>query len=80
MLNDYHYCPSFFMNIISVGLLTKFGYNFIIKNDSCDIIMNDTIIMYGQLKHSIYIIPRSVNIMYTTSKRSKLDNISESYL
>ena len=32
-------------NIISVGLLTKDGYNLSIKNDYCDIIMNNVIIM-----------------------------------
>ena len=47
MLDDCDYCPSFLMNIISVGLLAKLGYKFIIKDDFCDIIMNDTIIMHG---------------------------------
>ena len=68
------------MNVISVGLLTKLGYKFIIKDDFYDIIMNNTVIMYGQLKHGIYIILRLVSIMYTSRKYSKLDNVSESYL
>ena len=45
MLDDCHYCPSFMMNIISVGLLTKLDFKFIIKDDFCDIIMNDATIM-----------------------------------
>ena len=44
------------MNVISVGLLTKLDYKFITKDDFCDIIVNDTIIMLGQLIHGIYII------------------------
>ena len=48
--------PLFFINVISIGLLAKLDYKFIIKDDFCDIIMNDTIIMHGQLKHGIYII------------------------
>ena len=56
MLDDCHYCPSFMMNVISVGLLTKLGYKFIIKDDFCDIIMNVTTIIHGQLKYDIYII------------------------
>ena len=56
MLNDCHYCLSFLMNVISVGLLTKLDYKFITKDDFCDIIVNDTIIMLGQLIHGIYII------------------------
>ena len=47
MLDDYQYCPSFLMNVISVGLLAKLDFKFIIKNDFCDIIMNDTTIMGG---------------------------------
>ena len=80
MLDDYHYCPSFMINIIFVGLLAKLSYKFIIKDNFCDIIMNDTTIMHGQLKYDIYIISRSVSVMYTPSKYPKIDNISESYL
>ena len=47
ILSDCHYCLSFLMNIISVGLLVKDGYSLSIKNDYCDIIINDTVIMYG---------------------------------
>ena len=46
MLDDCYFYLSFLMNVISVGLLTKLGYKFIIKDDFCDIIMNDTIIMH----------------------------------
>ena len=47
ILSDCHYCPSFLMNIISVSLLTKDGYNLSIKNYYCDIIMNDVTIIRG---------------------------------
>ena len=47
MLDDCHYCLSFIMNVISVGLLAKLGYKFIIKDDFYDIIMNDTTIIHG---------------------------------
>ena len=80
MLDDCHYCPSFMMNIISVGLLAKLDYKFIIKDNFCDIIMNDTTIIHGQLKHGIYIILWPISIIYTPSKCPKLDNVNESYL
>ena len=80
MLDDCHYYPSFLMNIISVDLLTKLGFKFTIKNDFCDIIMNDIAIIRGQLKHDMYIISRFVGVMCTSSKHSKSVNISESYL
>ena len=56
MLDEYHYYPSFLMNVISIGLLAKLNFKFLIKDNFYDIIMNDTTIMHGQLKHSIYII------------------------
>ena len=80
MLDDYHYCPSFMKNVIFVGFLAKLGYKFIIKNDFCDIIMNDIIIIREQLKHSMYIISRPIGVMYTSTKHSKIGNVSKSYL
>ena len=71
MLNDCHYCPSFMMNVIFIGLLAKLGYKFIIKDDFCDIIINDTTIICGQLKYGIYIILRPISIIYTPSKCPK---------
>ena len=68
------------MNIISVGLLTKDGYSLSIKNNNCDIIMNDVIIIQGQLRNSIYILLQLVSVMYTLNKRSKLDNVTDAYL
>ena len=68
------------MNVISVGLLAKLGFKFTIKDDFCDIIMNDIIIMCRQLKHGIYIISQPIGVIYTASKYPKLDNVSESYL
>ena len=47
MLDECYYYPSFLMNDISVGLLAKLDFKFIIKDDFCDIIMNDTIIIRG---------------------------------
>ena len=46
MLDDCHYCSSFLMNVIFVGLLAKLGFKFIIKDDFYDIIINDTTIIY----------------------------------
>ena len=80
MLDDCLYCFSFMMNVISVDFLAKLDYEFIIKDNFCDIIMNDTTIMHKQLKYGIYIISRSVSVMYTPSKHPKIDNVSESYL
>ena len=32
------------------------------------------------MKHGIYLLSQPVNIMYTSNKHSKIDNISETYL
>ena len=46
MLDECHYYPSFFMNIIYVGFLAKLDFKFLIKDDFCNIIVNDTIIKH----------------------------------
>ena len=56
MLDECHYYPSFLMNIISVDLLAKLDFKFLIKDDFYDIIVNDATIMRGLLKHGIYIL------------------------
>ena len=56
LLSDCHYCPSFLLNVISVGQLVIEGYDFSIKNDVLNIIMNDMSVMCGQLSSEIYIL------------------------
>ena len=47
ILNDCHFCPSFLVNIISVGLMAKDGYELSIKNDICKIMLNGSNVMNG---------------------------------
>ena len=47
VLDNYHYCPSFLMNVIFIGLLAKEDYNFSIKKNYYDIIMNGVTIIHG---------------------------------
>ena len=47
ILSDCHYCPSFMLNVISVGQLASEGYEFSIKNDILHIIMNGVKIIQG---------------------------------
>ena len=53
ILDDYHYCLSFLMNVIFIGFLAKDGYNFSIKKNYYDITMNSITIIRGQLKYGI---------------------------
>ena len=78
ILDECHYYLIFLMNIISIGLLAKLHFKFLIKNNFCDIIVNDTIIMHGQLKYDIYVLSQSVGVMYTSNKYPRIDNISDS--
>ena len=80
MLDDCHYCPSFLMNVISVGVLAKVGFNFLRKDNFYDIIMNGTIIIHGQLKHSLYLLSQFVSIIDMSNKCPKIDNVSDAYL
>ena len=54
MLDDCHYYPMFMMNVIFVGLLAKSGYEISIKENYCNVILNDIIIFHGRIKHDIY--------------------------
>ena len=47
LLSDCHFCPSFLLNVISVGQLAIEGYDFSIKKDILNIIVNDMSMMCG---------------------------------
>ena len=80
MLDEYHYCPSFMMNVISVGLSAKLDFKFLLNNDFYDIIVNHIKIIRGQLKYGIYLISQSVSVLYTSNKHLRIDNVSDTYL
>ena len=44
------------MNVIFIDFLTKDGYNFSIKENFNDIVMNGVMIMHEQLKDGIYVL------------------------
>ena len=79
-LVDCHYCPSFIMSIISVGLLASCGFELSIKEDFCNVILNNSVIMKARLNNGIYVLSRPVSVMYTSSKRPRLDNVNNLYL
>ena len=64
ILSDCHFCLSFLLNIIFVGLLVKTNYEISIKKNFCDIILNGVTIMYEWLNNGIYIVSWP-NVMYT---------------
>ena len=80
ILSDCHYCPSFMLNVISVGRLASEGYEFLIKNDILNIIVNGAVILQGQLQNGIYTLLRPVNIVCTTGKRLRQDVVNDTYL
>ena len=79
-LGECHYCPSFLMNVISVGHLALNGYEICIKKDYCDIIMNGVTVINGRLNNGIYVLSQPVSVMYTTSKCPRSDDVSDIYL
>ena len=80
ILNDYHFCPSFLVNIISVGLMAKDGYELSIKNDICKITLNGSNVMFGQVKNGVYILSHPVIVLYIANKCPRLDKASDIYL
>ena len=79
-LVDCHYCPSFIMCIISVGLLASCGYELTIKGDFCQVILNNTVIMKTELNNGIYVLSRPVSVMYTSSKCPRVEYVNDLYL
>ena len=55
ILNDCHFCPTFLLNVISVGLLAK-RYEISIKKNIYDIIYDGVIIFSRYLNNGIYIV------------------------
>ena len=55
-LVDCHYCPSFILSIISVGMLASCGYELSIKGDVCQVIMNNSMIIKAKLNNGINIL------------------------
>ena len=80
ILSECHYCPSFLLNIISVGLLAMNGYQFLMKENVCNIILNGVTIFVGQLNNRIYFLSQPVNMVQTSDKCPRIDNVSEVYL
>ena len=68
------------MCIISVGLLASYGYELSIKRDFCQVILNNTVIMKAKLNNGIYVLSRPVSVMYTSSKRPRIENVNDLYL
>ena len=73
-LVDCHYCPSFIMSIISVGQLASGGYELLIKEDVCQVIMNNSMIIKAKLNNGIYILSWPISVVYMTSKRPRMEN------
>ena len=68
------------MSIIFVGLLANYGYELSIKENVCQVIMNNSMIMKAKLNNGIYVLSRPVSVVYTSSKRLRLENVSDLYL
>ena len=57
-----------------------YGYQFLIKENIYNIILNGVIMFVGQLNNGIYFLSQPVNVVQTFDKRPRIDNMSEVYL
>ena len=57
-----------------------YSYEFLIKENICNIILNGVTIFIGQLNNGIYLLSQSVSIVQTSGKCPRMDNMSEVYL
>ena len=79
ILNKCHYCLSFLLNIIFVGLLANSNFEISIKKNFCDIILNGVTAIHGQLNNKIYIVSWS-SAMYILRKHPRIDDVLDGYL
>ena len=80
VLSEYHFCPFFLLNIISIDLLAMYGSEILIKKNNFNIIMNGVNVMNGQLNNDIYILSQLVNVMYISHKHPRISDVSDIYL
>ena len=80
VLSECHFYLFFLLNIISIGLLAMYSYKILIKRDNFNITMNAVNVMNGQLNNDIYILSQPVSVMYTSSKRPRISDVSDIYL
>ena len=80
ILNECHFCPTFLLNVISIGLLAKANYEISIKNVTLNIIMNGISVISGHLSNRIYILSQPVNIVNKLSKHPRINNIIDIHL
>ena len=57
-----------------------YSYEFLIKENIYNIILNDVTIFVGQLNNGIYLLSQSVNVVETSGKCPRINNVSELYL
>ena len=60
--------------------MAMYSYEFLIKRNVCNIILNDVTIFIGQLNNRIYLLSQPVNMVQTSDKYLRIDNVSEIYL
>ena len=80
ILNECHYCPTFLLNVISVGLLAMNDFEISIKEKFCNIILNDVTILIGQLNNGISLLSIPVNMVQSISKCPRISDVSDVYL
>ena len=57
-----------------------YGYDFLIKGNICNIILNGVTIFVRQLNNRIYLLSQPVNVVHTSGKHPRMDNMSKVYL
>ena len=81
VLDSCYYVPSIIRNIISVSCLTKLGHNFLFKNNSYSIYMNDEIIENRILTNGLFIVDiRSTIMNMDVNVKKKREEVNNSFL
>src|SRR5438067_8267581 len=79
ILEDVYFVPNLIKNIVSVSVLDKLGFTFLIKNGIFHVLHNDSYIALGTLSNGLYIFNNKTNLLQISTKKRSLSS-DDTYL
>ena len=79
ILEDVYFVPNLIKNIVSVSVLDKLGFTFLIRNGIFHILHNDSYISLGTLSNGLYVFNNQTNLLQLSTKKRSLSS-DDTYL
>ena len=79
ILEDVYFVPNLIKNIVSVSVLDKLGFTFLIRNGIFHVLHNDSYVSLGTLSNGLYVFNNQTNLLQLSTKKRSL-SIDDTYL